>query len=185
MTMLEKSYNGSETVVEEFENNGMSEIVDHVNLRVIQEEIFKNIVDKDMLKAPHKKVVLFTLGNITAIMFGLALGVWGDSMHNILLTTTGILFMPAGILSGVILPAEIYDNFNKKVNLFSLTINKLRKKLLQQSLTDEIVSGADNLNEDWSEVSAINGDDAVKYLVRIVKDKNTGFENIETKQFKS
>lgn len=165
-------------------NSDLIKIVDDVETRLIQEEIKKE-VDKNGEPNYGSANTLSSLGYMVVTLFtGVVPFVFGyDMIYTSSDLMPGILLMtlPATMITTPMIIA--YFKWVSKEYAHYCNIVKLRKNLLEKSLKAEIVSGADNLNSQWSEVSVINGDKAAKYLVRIVEDEETGFEQVEVKKF--
>lgn len=167
-------------------NSDLIKIVDDVETRLIQEEIKKE-VDKNGVPAYSSPNTLSDLVYmVVTLLIGVVPFVFGyDMVYTRSALIPGILLMtlPASMITTPMIIA-FFKRISKE-NAHYYNVVKLRKSLLEKSLKAEIVSGADELNSQWNEVSVINGDKAAKYLVRIVEDENTGFEQVDVKKFES
>lgn len=174
-----------ESDFQDVDNDFMVKIVNDVETRLIQEEIQQSCVDSDKLRKENHdnrfKGILPMAGGVVLTAAAVPFSFNFDLNPFILISIVMIPYV-AGLfpgLSGAIKDSKRVD----KINAIVKNLGVLRKNLLEQSLKIQVVSGEDSLGRNWSEVSGIKGDKAVKYLVRIVDDKETGFEKIEVKEF--
>lgn len=168
-------------------NSDLIKIVDDVKTRLIQEEIQKHHVEYGNVKHPRWYSYL-----AAELVYLFVIGV---GVYSFILSKNDTIPVVFGVMGGLsaffglffmaITPPIIAESPKDKKRSIYKEIEKVRKQLLEKSLKVEIVSGADELNEKWSEVSVINGERAEKYLVRIVEDENTGFEQVDVKKFES
>ena len=172
--------------VEDVVNDSLVEIVDSIETRLIQEEI-KKAVDKN---GEAYYAYASTLGGIgytvVALLIGVIPFIFGYEMIYVSSAIMpGILLMtlPATLITAPMMIAHL--TWVSKQNKHYYNVVGLRKKLLEKSLKAEIVSGANALNEKWSEVSTIQGGKAAKYLVRIVKDTDTELEKVDVRKFEN
>lgn len=171
---------------QDVDNDLMVKIIDDVETRLIQEEIQQSCVDNDKLrKEKHdnrfKGILPMVGGAVLTVAAAVPLSSNFD-LNPLICISIAMTPFVAGLfpgLSGAIKDSKRVDKINAIVENWGV----LRKNLLEQSLKIQVVSGEDSLGRNWSEVSGIKGDKAVKYLVRIVDDKETGFEKIEVKEF--
>lgn len=171
---------------QDVDNDLMVKIINDVETRLIQEEIQQNCVDNDKLRKERhdnrfKGILPAVGGAVLTVAAAVPLSSNFDLNPLIFISIAMVPFV-AGLfpgLSGAIKDSKRVDRINAIVKNWGV----LRKNLLEQSLKIQVVSGEDSLGRNWSEVSGIKGDKAVKYLVRIVDDEETGFEKIEVKEF--
>lgn len=194
-TVQEKSENSFGTITEvevesaEIKEQDLVEIINSIETRLIQEEIKKEIDEKGE-PYPYSGVPISE-----ALAIFASTGAFAASLvFSLSMFSLDISLLASISLSSLILLAPnslsfvVHRKFWKKSTESSdhyFNIQELRKKLLENSLKVEIVSGADELSGKWSEVSAIDGNRALKYLVRILKDEKTGFEQVEVKKFEN
>lgn len=190
-TNADKNY--SSTIIEEVieganidEQLDFIEIVNNIETRLIQEEIKKEVDEKGeayyaytgTLGGLGYSVVAFL---IAFIPFLLGANMIYDSSS--VMPGIFVMILPATLITAPMFIA--YYKWISEQNKHYYNVLKLRKKLLEKSLQAEIVSGANELHEEWSEVSTIQGDKAAKYLVRIVKDDDTELEKVNVRKFEN
>lgn len=182
----------TQTIVEEFDNSSetdndsdssMTEIVDHVKMRVIQEKIKNLKEERDNLKLSvsakdNLKMALISLGLIAApIALAFATGVF--------LILSFEVFSLCGLLV-VLIEGEgiVLSKSRIRRDEINTEIHNLRRELVEQSFNMDIIEGNYVLSDEWKKfiLSPKNEENSYQRYLKIEKNSETGFEEVRIKK---
>lgn len=166
-------------------DDNLLKIVNNVETRLIQEIIQEKWKEHDEVKIRLKDFTIPAAG-VLSILSAIAI------MLNFNIETFVLGFVPAplmtvGIIGVVVGGMESMFSPSEQRMFVKKEINAKRIELAEKMLNIEILKKENvKITEDWDEVMALdkNGD-YVKILIRIVNDKETGLETIESKMLKN
>lgn len=164
----------------------MLKIVSNIETRMIQEDIQKKWEKHDEIKISWKDFIALAAGlGITVPFFGQMLEHSNDDFSFVALLIT--LGFATGLFTVILGAAFAVCHAPRKQDDIMREINTLRKNLAEKSLNIEILKKKEvTITEEWDEVMALDeNDNYVKVLMRVVKDKTTGLETIESKMLKN
>lgn len=179
----------SADAISDDEQAEMLKIINDVETRVIQEQIYKDIEENGMPYS-YSGLAVVELVSIFA-----AAGIFTISVFSALYVFDVLPLLwslPIGALI-VVVPNLLSFSWNKKLYQASIkiydryyTLCSLRKELLEKSLNSEIIKcDNDFSHHSWVEVhmSKEGSDKIDQYYVKLVKDEETGYESFKVKRY--